>query len=165
MSKADELREKAAERFIGKVDAQGGDSACHLWTGNLDGNGYGNFWLNGKNGKAHRFAWELGSGAPVPGELYVLHKCDTRDCCNYKHLFLGTHTDNMRDMQAKGRHAAARVTFNPNAKLTESDVLAIRTATGSQKSIGDRYGVRQTTVSHIKLGITWRHLKSPEAPR
>jgi HNH endonuclease len=51
---------------------------------------------------AHRVAWELANG-PIPGRLFVLRRCDNRLCVNPEHLFLGTQSDNMRDMAAKGR--------------------------------------------------------------
>jgi len=35
--------------------------------------------------------------------MLVLHHCDVKDCCNPKHLFLGTHKDNAQDMIEKGR--------------------------------------------------------------
>lgn len=42
--------------------------------------------------------------------LLTLHKCDIRPCFNPDHLFQGTHSDNSRDMTAKGRHPKKKKT-------------------------------------------------------
>jgi hypothetical protein len=66
-------------------------------------------WINGKHESAHRFSWILHNGqiprikdADYRGTC-ILHKCDNPLCVNPKHLFLGTHTENMQDKAAKGR--------------------------------------------------------------
>ena len=43
----------------------------------------------------------------IPKGLLVMHKCDTRACCNPDHLQLGTQKDNMADCAAKGRIGGA----------------------------------------------------------
>jgi hypothetical protein len=53
-------------------------------------------------GLAHRFAWTLTYG-PIPKGKQVLHHCDNMPCIEPLHLFLGTRSDNMRDMVVKGR--------------------------------------------------------------
>ena len=58
----------------------------------------------GETAYAHRMAWELEHG-PIPGDLWVLHRCDNPPCVRLDHLFLGTHADNMADKVAKGRQA------------------------------------------------------------
>ncbi len=42
------------------------------------------------------------------------------------------------------------------AKLTDLDVEVIRCATGSQRSIGRRFGISQSMVSRIKSGEYWK---------
>ncbi len=80
------------------------NSGCWLWLGQVSRIGYGQIMLSPgqRKTKAHRAAWEAYRG-PI-GDLYVLHQCDNRSCVNPDHLFLGTRSDNMLDMYAKGRH-------------------------------------------------------------
>jgi hypothetical protein len=91
-----------ADRFWSKVDKAPSSNGCWLWTATKDRRLYGRFWNDGNRFGAHRTAWELTRG-PIPPGLYVLHHCDTPPCVNPEHLFIGTQTDNMRDMAAKGR--------------------------------------------------------------
>ena len=75
---------------------------CWLWTGATASYGYGKMMLDGETVRAHRAAYLLLVG-PIPDGLYVLHRCDVRRCVNPAHLFLGTPSDNTKDMLAKGR--------------------------------------------------------------
>lgn len=86
------------KRFWDKVDVKGKDE-CWLWTASTR-NGYGAFKLDGRVVSAHRIAYALEFGWP---KNYVCHRCDIRICCNPKHLFDGTHSDNMKDAFNKGR--------------------------------------------------------------
>lgn len=104
-SEGDRVQLRVPERFWAKVDRDGGPEACWPWQGSLDGKGYGRVWLNGVMAKAHRVALEL-SGVRVPSDMYVMHSCDNRPCCNPAHLGVGTSSDNARDMVAKDRHGA-----------------------------------------------------------
>lgn len=79
---------------------------CIEWTKSRRRGGYGQLTIAGKKRTAHRVAWELAHG-PIPEGLFVCHSCDNPPCVNVEHLFLGTHTENMRDMAAKGRSSRA----------------------------------------------------------
>ena len=93
-----------APRFLNKLDRSGD---CWLWTGQLDKDGYGMVMINYRSWKASRAAWHLLVG-PIPEGMLVLHKCDVRACCNPDHLWLGTQSDNIRDMDSKGRRRKYR---------------------------------------------------------
>lgn len=139
--KSDEKR-----RFLAKMEKV--ESGCHEWTAGLSRGGYGKFYFRGVvSYPAHRAAYEL-YVAPVPKGKHVLHKCDNRKCVNPKHLFLGTHQDNVADMDKKGRRAI-------KTKLTYSDaeeILRRLAQRYSQQSIADEFGVHQTVISKVKLG-------------
>lgn len=84
-------------------------SGCWVYSGAVDQHGYGRpakiFPDRVKRRYyAHRRVYEIECG-PIPEGMHVLHKCDNPPCCNPKHLFLGTHMDNMKDKRAKGREA------------------------------------------------------------
>ena len=91
------------ERFLNKVDKTSNPNGCWEWTAFKNRNGYGRF----TKFMAHRWAAEH-IGNMTLGNMYVCHKCDNPSCVNPAHLFLGTHTDNMRDKMAKGRHYTNR---------------------------------------------------------
>jgi hypothetical protein len=117
-----------AERFWSKVRKT---PECWFWEGSIKPNGYGIIHSGrGKILHAHRVSWELHFGVLLPG-FCVCHHCDVRPCVRPDHLFTGTHSDNMRDCVAKGRHRSG---FPPNptgekayrAKLTLNQVVEIR---------------------------------------
>lgn len=86
------------ERFFDKVRFS---NSCWEWMGHKS-KGYGMFWINGRMRHAHRLSYSY--FVRNPGKLHVCHHCDNPSCINPKHLFAGTHTDNMKDMCKKGRH-------------------------------------------------------------
>lgn len=113
--------------------------------------------------------------------MFVCHKCDTPPCCNPAHLFIGTPSDNVHDMIAKGRRRfgkidserrrantraawkrSTRMPFGERhyaARLTADQVAAIRDryALGGvrQVDLAKEYGVSQTHISSIVIGTTW----------
>ena len=104
------------KRFDAKFD-QKADNDCWPWTA-ATSKGYGQIGYKGKLIYAHRLAWVFKNGA-IPKGKHILHKCDNTKCVNPHHLFLGTHSDNMKDMEKKGRGRTGR------RKLTEKQVSQI----------------------------------------
>ena len=79
------------------------ETGCLLYTGYIQNTGYGRITYEGRREGAHRVAYALKHG-PIPAGMSVCHTCDVRLCVNPDHLFLGTQTDNMKDMFRKGRN-------------------------------------------------------------
>lgn len=153
----DTIKDRISERFWRRVEKTDG---CWVWTGCKDRKGYGRFTLEQRWTGAHRFSWVMHNG-PISNNLFVCHRCDNPPCVNPGHLFLGTNTDNVADMDTKGRrvcnplHGAA----HPMAKITDAQVIAIRQITGrSQQSIADQYGVTQVLISKIRRRDIWKHI-------
>ena len=98
-------------RFFAKV-SRGAPGECWVWSGGRKDSrqGYGAFGVRDRTTgrwrilRAHRVAWLIVNG-PIPEGMCVCHRCDNPPCCNPAHLFLGTHSENMRDMANKGRSA------------------------------------------------------------
>ncbi len=86
---------------------------CWEWQRRRNAKGYGFTKLEYKNVYAHRAAWELWNGKPIPSGLMVLHHCDNPPCIRPDHLYVGTTTDNMRDRMKRRNHAMYRVTHCP----------------------------------------------------
>jgi hypothetical protein len=131
---------------------------CWLWRGALLPNGYGILRIRARSSSniyAHRLAWELVNGE-IPAGLFVCHRCDVRNCVRPDHLFLGTTTDNMRDMVAKRRQAHGE--RHGRAKLSAASVAEIRLALqagASCAALGARYGVSDTVVGRIGREELW----------
>lgn len=85
--------EKAIARFFAKVYKMRG--SCWFWTGGLDKDKYGQFWFNGHNWRAHKFAHLLFNGPLREAGLEIDHICAHRKCVNPDHLVLMTKPENL----------------------------------------------------------------------
>jgi len=111
-----------------------------------------------KNNPARRTVWEIFNGE-IPINLEVCHICDVRNCVNPKHLFLGTHKENMIDCSAKNRFLnVKRGEKNKSSKLKKEDINYILNSKDSTKKLREMFGVCQTTIWNIKNHKTWKHL-------
>jgi hypothetical protein len=153
------LSEDIIQKFWGKVDVNG-ENECWEWQAGCIPDGYGQFWIHGKNKGSHRVAWTITYGNI--GEWQVLHHCDNPPCCNPLHLFLGTNADNIKDRDRKGRGVLPDNSGERHglSKLKEKQVLEIRDLAGKLpvKQIAEIYGISQSCASMVINRQRWRHI-------
>lgn len=140
-----------SEEFWGKVDIQGADD-CWLWTGYTNNGGYGRY----AQVYAHRIAYHLTHNKQPDG--IIRHTCDTPACCNPKHFLTGSWEDNIADRHARGRDNRPTGVKNPRCKLTEKQVLAIRSDTRRSSEVAQDYPVTPEMVYRIRRRIAWSHI-------
>lgn len=76
----DVLRVRLEEKYCPEPN-----SGCFLWEGQIDPEGYGRLWYDGKKGYAHVASYLVTKG-PVPEGLHIDHLCRTRACGRIDHL-------------------------------------------------------------------------------
>jgi HNH endonuclease len=90
------------------------DTGCWIWQGSKTHDGYGRYFVDGREVRAHVYAWEYDYAQVRPGQ-FVCHTCDTPPCVNPRHLFCASQGGNMAGMVAKGRQA--RGARHPQARI------------------------------------------------
>lgn len=161
------------ERFWPKINKSGpwlrNDlGICWEWTGYKDPHGYGR--MSSQRGQpnllAHRVSWEIHYGK-IPKGLDCLHRCDNPSCTNPQHLFLGTHLDNMRDMDKKRRRKLnpARGEDVGGSKLSRRDVTDIRCRydrasyhKSNAEELSKEFGVSRALIIRIINRTVWTHV-------
>ena len=190
------------DRLWPKVETTGD---CWLWMGMTDRDGYGKLRdADQRHVRAHVYAWRLATGAYPPIGRVIGHTCDTRACVrndkvgtydidgiSYErrgHLWLATHTANIRDRDLKGRtargeqsgartHPEARPRGDANwvrqhpetsqgernshSKLTTEQVIQMRDLFDQgthYKVLAGMFGVKPVTAWAIATRRAWRHI-------
>ena len=150
------------KRFKSKFQT-GPNDECWIYTG-ATVRGYVQLRTTGtppRMVRVHRISYTLYVG-PIPEGVQVLHDCDVRNCVNPRHLFLGSHTDNMKDMVSKGRQNHGET--HGRAKLTTKQVLAIRKRykpghpKNGKRALSIEFGVTPTHLRSIITNKYWRTL-------
>lgn len=153
--------ETVRRRFMERVEYEP-NTGCWLWSGARCEHGYGMIRA-GRVMRAHRLSFEWERGLIPPGHV-VMHRCDTPACVNPDHLRLGTQIDNIADRHTKGRSARTMGRSgekNSCARLTETDVRAIKTRLANRERVGliaQSYSVHSSTISQIKAGKNWSQI-------
>lgn len=151
---------KARRFFVDVVlPYQGAD--CLIWPFFRDDCGRGRFCIDGRMVYAARAVCENTHGKPSLPDMQAAHSCGNGHlgCVNPHHLSWKTRAENEADKISHG--TTARGSKNGGAKLTASDVRAIRAMSGRvpTPAIARRYGVCKSTVSNILAGRKWSWLE------
>lgn len=132
---------------------------CWIWNGYKMKSGHGQYSFNGDNVYTHRFAYLI-ANPEFDQTLHICHKCDNPSCVNPSHMFLGTQSDNSKDMVSKKRYAVGQAV---GGHLSDEDVIEIRrmykTGLYTQKTIGKKFNTHPGQISKIITGRRWGHLK------
>lgn len=146
------------------------ESGCWHWTGFINKDGYGMAYYSTKlmindrvshSQQAHRVMYIAYNGQ-IPSGLCVLHKCDNRRCVNPRHLYVGTHKDNSRDMVERGRNPDVRGERNPASILSAAKVRKMRQLFYDHgytvEDLMDEYRMSASGVYNVVMKNRWRHI-------
>ncbi len=177
--------------FLSYIDTSMGPKMCWEWTGAKSYKEYGAFTLRVSRksiiAASHRISWIYFNG-PIPANLFVCHRCDNPACCNPRHLFLGTHSENMADMVKKKRSASGDKNWSvshkhlrsrgeshrkmiydsalfcenhPHAKLTNTnvrDIFKLKRYGWTPKEISIKFKCSRSNIYMILEGHAWKRI-------
>jgi len=168
MNILEHLTPDVLERFWSKVEKADG---CWLWkAGTTTSMKYGCLSILGISVPSHRISWIIANKKDVPKGLVILHECDVPACVNPQHLRLGTQSENIKDMWAKGRGKVIQNSKSelrcgsksPVSKLTEKEVIRMREIHSQGimniEELAKLYAINQSTASRIINRHSWKHI-------
>ncbi len=154
-----EITPDVVERFY-KYFPKYNSKECMEWKASVDKGGYGRLKVKGSMSLAHRISYQIHYGK-ISDKICVLHKCDNRKCVNPDHLWLGTYSDNVKDMCAKKRNVSHPGSKNFKSKLNEFKVTIIRASSllgYNTKRLSIYFDVSTTTINRIKNNTLWTNI-------
>lgn len=134
---------------------------CTLFEGHRNQDGYGRINRDGRLVFVHREVWKRDHGE-IPSGMEICHTCDTPNCITPKHLFAGTHSQNIKDMDRKGRRKTLIGIERNTAKLNDEKVRRIRVRLyegDTCAEIARDNGVSEGLIRHIKKRRIWTHVQ------
>lgn len=132
---------------------------CIVWPFGTDSKGYAR--LNGRRLLHRELCIEFRGSPPFEG-AHAAHTCGkgSNACINPNHLVWKTQTDNERDKVRHGTHN--RGERHPMSRLNEDAVRMIRALPPedfSNRQLADLLKVSPTSISNVRTGKSWPHVK------
>lgn len=148
-----------------KVDKRGEDE-CWPWLGVKNIQGYGRVQIKEYSYYAHRVIFnlvypntiELNAPKNSSEKGFLLHTCDNPACCNPKHLWIGTHDDNMADKAAKGRTPDYSGDKGPRCKLSMAqaqEIRALRKQGVTARELAKQYNISLPSIKTLLAGKSY----------
>lgn len=109
--------------------------------------------------KVHSLVAETFLGKKPSIDHEVCHNDGNPDNNLLENLRWGTAKENAQDRIRHGRNNSPVGTKCHNAKLTDEIVLEIRRSKMTNRYLGEKYGVPNSTIFCVKNFKTWRHVK------
>lgn len=146
-------REANAEERLRRRGWTVSNTGCWVWEGATDGWGYGTLSLSGEQRGAHIVAYEVWVGPIEPGKI-LLHSCDNPPCINPAHLTQGTHRDNSKDRDNRGRSGSTVLTVEQ-----VREIRRLRAETNlTLDQLGQQFGTSRDNVASIVYRKTWKNV-------
>lgn len=134
---------------------------CLLFPFVRSDNGYARIYYEGKLEYAHRLVATWVCGMPPKYDYQAAHICGNghMGCCNPKHLYWATRTQNSEDSRNHGTMAIGESVGT--SKLTEYQVKKIREGLlegERQIELAQKFGVSRKAIYRIKKRHLWAHV-------
>lgn len=138
------------------MQISGVPTECWPWPLATDRDGYGTLKVGGKSIKAHRAVASL--FYPHRPQAVVRHLCNNPSCVNPIHLRPGTALENAADRVANGRSGNLSGERNGRAKLSEAQVIEVRSSSKNGAALARQFGVSKVLICSIRRGTAWSHV-------
>lgn len=134
------------------------ETGCWNWICGLEKKGYAIMQFDKRQFRVSRLSAYAFNGFDTKSNKFICHSCDNKKCINPKHLFAGTHQDNMNDAKSKNRFSNGE--NHHQSKINAVDAKNIRKMYGlgfSSPILGKIYDLDHSTVLDIVRMNTWKH--------
>jgi hypothetical protein len=114
---------------------------CWNWIGRKDKDGYGNWFYEMKNIKAHRFSMKI-AGKEIPDGMVSRHLCNNPSCVNTEHIVAGTQKENIRDQINAGTFSKLKY----GKEIRDIIINEYKIGGISTRGLSKKYGVSKSQI-------------------